>query len=62
MRFLILSVLLLTGCTIQSQDLDAREEVNKLAVVQQAIVNYIAALQEKGVLPKPEQEKPDASK
>lgn len=67
MRFLILSALLLSGCTVALRDERVDPEklgqaLNQTSIQVQAIINYIAALQEKGVLPKPEQEKPDASK
>ena len=58
LALLISAALLAAGCTMQVQP---SPEVEKLmlqhSITLDAIVNYISDLQEKGVLPKPEQEK-----
>lgn len=54
MKKLILLALLLSGCTVQLQDLEARQALNAHGAVLDAISGYVKQLQDKGVLPKPE--------
>lgn len=56
MKKLIL-VMLFTGCASTAQTAQLEKAVQQQAIVIDAIVNYIGKLQEKGVLPKPEEEK-----
>lgn len=53
MKKLILVILLLSGCTLTAQDPVAQQALNQHAIIINAISNYIADLQNKGVLPKP---------
>ena len=54
MKRLIVLALLLSGCSVTAQMPDIEQKVNQHSAILAAITNYIADLQDKGMLPKPE--------
>lgn len=55
MRKLILSIVLLSGCTVQVKpDAESQIAMKQHAIIIEQLVNYIAALQASGDLPKPD--------
>lgn len=55
-KLIVIVALCLSSCTVQLQDTEARQIINQHATVLDAISGYVKQLQDKGVLPKPEQE------